>query len=775
MQQLQILKVKGLLFLLFFLLAGSVTLYSQSPRDRKLEQTSVTAFNNGNYKEALPGFTELLSRYPRDPMYNYYHGVCLVSLTREPEKATAELRLAALSSVPGDVFFYLGKAAYQQNNYAGAIKYFERFRESSDIRDRNRYYVNRWINVCQMYIRNPQHHIRPENSALSYRTILDTAMKYQQKLDSVNYLLKTEQRNPGSSGKEKDNRIAVLEEEKNFYAKVASESFFSVRALETSGAVKPESPGATTGKREVQGGKSDVETGGSGTRGGSPYLERMGDRFYRQPGFSAIFELPDQERLDQLGKVTAKGNALMEDALEINNDIEKNKVVANAARHRREAQQARKNIRQLEKKKMNKRMEAISYYQAANDEQYALYNKYLDRLAATGNAEDGKVKQGLTFRQEAENSRKKAFALRSEAEKQNDAGKKYDKLMEANAYELIALDNQKKALGTLAGIVPVAGENVDITRPVADIPKTAVPVGKPSSSGTPVKTQSDNRPTTPVVVRGKITKVNEIPASLKDAKRKLSKPAPPEALPAKPVTARAEILGKYPYGFAVRSSAPYDDVHPIPGLDNLPEGVNYKIQIAAFSKQPELSFFRGMYPLSKEAVPGKNLVRYYAGLFRKYDDALKALLEIRRMGFPDALIVGFYNGERSSLERIRWLEDELPFENVSETESSVRLKVEKPEKNNFKEKEEGMVYRIQLGAFSKHVPQKKMDQFQRLAGNHKVIITRNGNDIYVYSIGNFLTFEDAEAFKEKLAVQGMEGVFVTAYRNGRKIPLKDVK
>lgn len=90
-------------------------------------QTAYEALNKGDYEKAYTEFTILLASYPKDPIYKYYSGVCLVKGSREPEKASVYLREALESQleirpVPKDAWFYLGRSLQMAGRYAEAVK-----------------------------------------------------------------------------------------------------------------------------------------------------------------------------------------------------------------------------------------------------------------------------------------------------------------------------------------------------------------------------------------------------------------------------------------------------------------------------------------------------------------------------------------------------------------------------------------------------------------------------------------------------------------------------
>jgi len=105
-------------------------LQSINSQQKYTRQSSIDAFLKGDLEEAYKGFTELLEMYPRDPLYKYYSGVCLVKLEKNPVEALALLEQAhggssVVRSIPGDLLFWLGRARQMTGDYEKAIEAFD--------------------------------------------------------------------------------------------------------------------------------------------------------------------------------------------------------------------------------------------------------------------------------------------------------------------------------------------------------------------------------------------------------------------------------------------------------------------------------------------------------------------------------------------------------------------------------------------------------------------------------------------------------------------------
>jgi len=110
--------------------------------------------------------------------------------------------------------------------------------------------------------------------------------------------------------------------------------------------------------------------------------------------------------------------------------------------------------------------------------------------------------------------------------------------------------------------------------------------------------------------------------------------------------------------FNILPRSPYSPEHPFEDNFQVPSGVFYRVQLAAFSQEIKHDHFGGISPITTQAVDSQKITRYFAGKFAAYTEAESALDKVRSAGFKDAFIVGYYNGQRMSVERIREFEKE---------------------------------------------------------------------------------------------------------------------
>jgi tetratricopeptide (TPR) repeat protein len=108
--------------------------------------------------------------------------------------------------------------------------------------------------------------------------------------------------------------------------------------------------------------------------------------------------------------------------------------------------------------------------------------------------------------------------------------------------------------------------------------------------------------------------------------------------------------------FTLLEKSPYNESNPIPqGLAICP-GLIYRIQLGVFSKEKPYDAFGGMRPVVFELTVGGNMYKYFTGLFSRINTVSTALEKVRSNGFPDAFIVAFFDGKSITTEKAREIE-----------------------------------------------------------------------------------------------------------------------
>lgn len=104
------------------------------------------------------------------------------------------------------------------------------------------------------------------------------------------------------------------------------------------------------------------------------------------------------------------------------------------------------------------------------------------------------------------------------------------------------------------------------------------------------------------------------------------------------------------------------------------------------------------------------------------------------------------------------------LENLRE---EVKKPVYNPELINGEDFSIGVVFKVQVGAF------RKMD-IGKYAKQAKDFSQEEAQDLRKYVVGNFRNYEDANVLKRYLREMGVEDAWIVPYRDGKRVPLKDV-
>lgn len=257
----------------------------------------------------------------------------------------------------------------------------------------------------------------------------------------------------------------------------------------------------------------------------------------------------------------------------------------------------------------------------------------------------------------------------------------------------------------------------------------------------------------------------------------------------------------------------------------LPAGLVYKVQIGAFKYPISDELFSDMTPISGETL-GNGMVRYMAGMFTQYANADGAKQQVRDRGYRDAFVVAYLDGKRISLSEARTLGGQQGQPAVSQVPAGVRTdaqpvaQVQQPVViqapvntgtvvqptpsadvlakyaptaeavlGSFKPAPEaaayynvpgaapakqvetikGLFFTVQVGVYSKPVPLDKLFNITPL--NSEFTETAKVR----YTTGIYLDSEKARVRKDAAVGNGVKDAFVTAYLNGKRIPMTDAR
>jgi tetratricopeptide (TPR) repeat protein len=86
-----------------------------------------------------------------------------------------------------------------------------------------------------------------------------------------------------------------------------------------------------------------------------------------------------------------------------------------------------------------------------------------------------------------------------------------------------------------------------------------------------------------------------------------------------------------------------------------------------------------------------------------------------------------------------------------------------------------LVYKIQIGAYSRGVPAYRQRLFNKLSLIRKIDNYTDENGVVVYTTGNLTSLEDAEKMLKQVKQEGIEDAIIAPYFNGKRITLEQAK
>lgn len=249
--------------------------------------------------------------------------------------------------------------------------------------------------------------------------------------------------------------------------------------------------------------------------------------------------------------------------------------------------------------------------------------------------------------------------------------------------------------------------------------------------------------------------------------------------------------------FAVTETPIYTSEQPIPLNLEMPTGIVYKVQVGAFRNAISAETFGKFAPLSGEQL-NNGITRYTAGLFTQYNSADEAKKVIREMGYSDAFVVAFENGERIPLYAAREKVVEPsqqstqeqfvveqpansdpvnntntnnaeegsavsnPVSNAESAEATDEVPVTPVDATDWST-QSGKFFTVQIGVFSKNVSSEDLNNAE------DVYSERVSGGQVRYTSGRFTNLDEARDWKSKMVALGIEDAFLSAYQNGNRI------
>ncbi len=213
-----------------------------------------------------------------------------------------------------------------------------------------------------------------------------------------------------------------------------------------------------------------------------------------------------------------------------------------------------------------------------------------------------------------------------------------------------------------------------------------------------------------------------------------------------------KTLGETPT-FTVEAAAPptgitlkVEETTPmIYEFSTLPEGLVYQYQLFVVSQQQETERFGGITPVfEKKAASGKYI--YTAGIFRNYSGALANVNKVKKLGFPNAMIIAYDSGKPLTLSAARAMEKRFKAEGKLPETNNEMDKVAKQSGNSRVSKSISDTYRINITGYTENISEAVLKVIRE--NTEKDIAKHIDGGVLVYSIGVFSDKAEADKLAE---------------------------
>ena len=644
-----------------------------------LKADALKDFNAGQYSEALEKYETLLNRYPKDGTFNYYQGICYLNLKKDPGKAAEYLEFASTrANVPSDVFYYLGQAYMKTYRFTMARNSFEKFSQNATRQELRTMDPARQIINTQNAINFTKDYNSYEIKASSLFTFNDSMFTRQ--LGSVGgKLIKkpSEFRSQEKEGEPANYMFLPKNNDDGDYVYIA-------------GYNRNKKGGTDLFRIKYSNGKKwgtpePLKSLNTDYDEILPYFDPVGkDLYFASKGHSSmggfdVFKSHYDEDRNEWSEPVNQGfpvNSPYDELLlipgsnlgEIMLITDRQGDDKHLSVFKIQIQEPRKSLagsttidmqrigrlgeikhvpgdigilsEKSEKPSINKPQvkEKTKTSETSLSNLHVSYQHYLKQALAFQFKSDSLAKLARESRLKAKeiSDPDVKWNLQKEIIEWEKNSKDFQSIADENYAKLKEMESAGKPAKTHPSTIKpdTVLSGITVYR-FTDEPKKQVPEEHPEANNLPALTENKpietpketaTRKNDPII--GEPGEVVKEPADVEDAFNR----------------------------FVIMDKSPYSANNPIPVDLPVPSGAFYKIQIGVFGNNIAYDNFRGISPISGESIEGKNLTRYYAGKFNKYQDAVNALETLRRNGYNDSFIVAWFNGQKMPPAKVSELE-----------------------------------------------------------------------------------------------------------------------
>ncbi len=643
---------KGLLMLIIllngWLLSGQNGMYST----QELKKLAEEDFEKGDFENAFEKFNSLIERYPKDGLFNYYAGVSLYKLNREIPKAIEYLDYAtAKPMVPIDAFYYLGKAYRKNYQFEESRKSFEKFAE--------------WADRQEQKLMIPEREARMSLNAINMTTtynpfeILATSLFSFEDQEFIQQV-----RGKGGSLQLKPSELISNNEDPGGLSRYmfipknqGNVDFLYYSAASRKGGTDIYRVKKTNGNK--YGKPQNLSAINTEYDELFPYFDPVGqDLYFASMGHSSIggFDIfksrYDQDRNEWSEPVaisfpvnSPENEFLLMPGADLGTVFfitDRQGLDSMLTAYKLKLKEPRQNLADADPEEVMKigqlgGINAIPKIYDLRESKSVTADTEIPKkspavpVVKPGNLSEPmdvyqtRLNEALELQKKADSLSALARTIRIEVREMPDPNERWARQREIIEWEKMSADLQQQADALFLAVQTMDRE----------------------------RESKKNYPETikPALQSGDITvyEYTDTPAGTMET------PAPQKSSPEviKPATPKKNQI----HEFEILDRTPYHSGNRFGVNIELPKGTLYRIQLGAFSNAIEYDAFKGITPITAEIIEDKGFTRYYAGMFSHFNDAERALDQVRALGFKDAIVVAWYDGERTPVSRVVQLEE----------------------------------------------------------------------------------------------------------------------
>ncbi len=421
----------------------------------------------------------------------------------------------------------------------------------------------------------------------------------------------------------------------------------------------------------------------------------------------------DIKKLIKADEYKTNADKLVEEASQLNMDV----LLMQADPNLDEKTKTKKSG-QIESQAQQKQIQATSLYEKCNEIKFAVYKQYIDAFWKTHEGEETDYLNAKLLEEQSSDNYFQAVSYRIEAKKMRDLYMRLEKLSEANDLENKAIQKQISALAAyyLLEEVPLAQTETPVAEPETAVIESGAPAPEieiPAESELPAAvSESDitpNQPDTFDILSGQ---------TIPDTKE-------PSVTIEQPVTIVAAEK-TLPEGMEINQS--------------LIDSYNHYIASGSFN---DTTLSTGKIAGITDFDTDRMLRLWYEYIYGQQAYESEQLLAET----ADTVVV-----EEKEVSVVT-----TPPDSDGKTEIGI---VTEKNRDQIIPADDEVIYRVQIAANRTELSQRALSKMYY--GNKRVEMI-NENGWYKYSVGDFVTYEEASKFRKST---GMSNAFVVAYLKG---------